>query len=146
MLVEKGVKATIVMRAQAPRAQPLLVARLRRHESSGAAQVLAGRTVAALDHAGTRLRVRLAGGGELEVDHVVVLFGYRPNSDAPWLAGLALDKDADGYLIVDRNMETSCRGAFAIGDVSNPAHPCIATAIAGGTMAAREIQRRLSAR
>jgi thioredoxin reductase (NADPH) len=107
---------------------------------------LAGRTVAALDHAGTRLRVRLAGGGELEVDHVVVLFGYRPNTDAPWLAGLALDKDADGYLIVDRNMETSCRGAFAIGDVSNPAHPCIATAIAGGTMAAREIQRRLSAR
>jgi thioredoxin reductase len=146
MLVEKGVKATIVMRAQAPRAQSLLVARLRQHESSGAAQVLAGRTVAALDHAGTRLRVRLAGGGELEVDHVVVLFGYRPNSDAPWLAGLALDKDADGYLIVDRNMETSCRGAFAIGDVSNPAHPCIATAIAGGTMAAREIQRRLSAR
>jgi thioredoxin reductase (NADPH) len=146
MLVEKGVKATVVMRAQAPRAQPLLVARLRQHESSGKAAVLAGRSVEAIDDAGRRLRVRLAGGGELEADHVVVLFGYRPNTDALWLAGLALDKDADGYLIVDRNMETSCRGVFAIGDISNAAHPCIATAIASGTMAARTIQRRLSAR
>ena len=77
---------------------------------------------------------------------MVLLFGYRPNTDAPWLAGLALDKDADGYLVVDRNMETSCRGVFAIGDIGNPAHPCIATAIASGTMAARTIQRRLSAR
>jgi thioredoxin reductase (NADPH) len=146
MLVERGVKATVVMRGQAPRAQPLLVARLRQHESSGAAEVLAGRTIAGLDDAGARLRVRLAGGGELKVDHVVVLFGYRPNSDAPWLAGLALDQDADGYLVVDRNMETSCRGVFAVGDISNPGHPCIATAIASGTMAAREIQRRLPAR
>ena len=93
-----------------------------------------------------RLRVRLSGGGDLEVDHVVLLLGYRPNTDEPWLAELALDQDADGYLIVDGNMETSCRGVFAVGDVANPTHPCIATAIASGTMAAREIQRRLSAR
>jgi thioredoxin reductase len=146
MLVEKGVKATVVMRSQEPKAQPLLVARLRHHGSSGKADVLAGRTVAALDDAGARLRVRLAGGGELEADHVVLLFGYRPNTDAPWLAGLALDQDAGGYLIVDGNMETSCRGVFAIGDISKPAHPCIATAIASGTIAARTIQRRLSAR
>jgi hypothetical protein len=31
-----------------------------------------------------------------------------------------------------------------MGDVANPRHPCIATAIASGTMAAREIQRRLA--
>jgi thioredoxin reductase (NADPH) len=146
MLAEKGVKATVVMRAQAPRAQPLLVARLRPHVSAGTAEILAGRSVEALDEAGERLRVRLAGGGELEVDHVVLLFGYRPNTDAPWLKELALEQDPDGYLTVDRNVETSCRGLFAVGDVSNPAHPCIATAIASGTMAAREIQRRLSAR
>jgi thioredoxin reductase len=52
--------------------------------------------------------------------------------------------DAHGYLEVDRNMETSCRGVFAAGDVANPAHPCIATAIASGTIAAREIQRRFA--
>jgi len=146
MLIEKGVRATIVMRSPAPKAQPLLVARLRERAASGPAEVLAERTVEALDDAGARVRVRLSGGGELAVDHVVLLFGYRPNTDEPWLAGLALDQDPDGYLIVDRNMETSCRGVFAVGDVGNPAHPCIVTALASGAMAAREIQRRLSAR
>jgi thioredoxin reductase (NADPH) len=146
MLIEKGVRATIVMRAKAPTAQPLLVARLRTHERSGMAQVMAEQTVEALDDTGGRIRVGLSGGGALEVDHVVLLFGYRPNTGEPWLAGLALEHDALGYLVVDRNMETSCRGVFAAGDVANPLHPCIATAIAAGTMAAREIQRRLSPR
>ncbi len=144
MLVERGVRATVVMRAKEPRGQPLLVERLRRHASSGKAEILASRTVEALEEAGTRVRVRLGGGGELEVDHVVLLFGYRPNTNEPWLAGLALDQDPHGYLIVDGNRETSCRGVFAVGDVSNPVHPCIATALASGTMAAREIQKRFA--
>ena len=146
MVVEKGVRATVVMRSETPRAQPLLVERLRRHVASGMADILAGRTVEALDDAGNRVRVGLSGGGGIEVDHVVLLLGYRPNTDEPWLAGLALDQDAEGYLVVDGNRETSCRGIFAVGDISNPVHPCIVTALASGTMAAREIQRRLSAR
>jgi thioredoxin reductase (NADPH) len=144
ILVEKGVHATVVMRAREPHAQPRLVARLRAHEPSGMANVIAGRTVAALDDAGGKVRVRLDDGTDIEVDHVILLLGYQPNTDEPWLAGLALGKDANGYLEVDGNMETSCRGVFAVGDAANPAHPCIATAIASGTMAAREIQRRLA--
>lgn len=143
VLAEKGVQVTIVMRSKSPHARPQLIDRLRRHEASGTAKVLAERTVAALDDAGSKVRVRLDGGGEIEADHVVLLLGYRPNTAEPWLAGLALEKDPDGYLIVDGNMETSCRGVFAVGDVANPVHPCIATAIASGTMAAREIQKRL---
>jgi len=146
MLVEKGVRPTVVMRANEPKGQPLLVQRLREHASSGKAEILAGRTVEALEQAGARVRVRLAGGGALEVDHVVLLLGYQPNTDEPWLAQLALEQDTDGYLIVDGNRETPCRGVFAVGDVSNPVHPCIVTALASGTMAAREIQRRLSTR
>jgi thioredoxin reductase (NADPH) len=144
ILVEKGVRVTIVMRSKAPRAQPLLVERLRRNQASGMATVIAGHTVEALEDAGSRVRVRLDGGGEIEVDHVVLLFGYRPNTNEPWLAELALATDALGYLMVDGNMETSCRGVFAVGDVSNPAHPCIATAIANGTVAARTIEKRLA--
>ena len=143
VLAEKGVHVTIVMRSKSPHARPQLIDQLRRHEASGTVKVLAGRTVAALDDAGPKVRVRLDGGGEIEVDHVVLLLGYRPNTAEPWLAGLALEKDRDGYLIVDGNMETSCRGVFAVGDVANPVHPCIATAIGSGTMAAREIQKRL---
>jgi thioredoxin reductase (NADPH) len=144
ILLESGVRVTIVMRSQAPRAQPVLVERVRKHAASGKARVLAERTVAALDDAGPGVRVRLDDGCELAVDHVVLLFGYRANTDQPWLAGLALEKDAHGYLLVDRNMETSCRGVFAIGDVANPVHPCIPTAVAAGTMAAREIEKRLA--
>jgi thioredoxin reductase (NADPH) len=144
MLVEKGVRVTVVMRSKSPRAQPLLVKRLREHQAAGTARVMAERTVEALDHAGSTVRVRLAGGGEIEVDHVVLLFGYQPNTNEPWLAELALATDALGYLVVDGNMETSCRGVFAVGDVSNPAHPCIATAIASGTVAARTIEKRLA--
>ncbi len=68
--------------------------------------------------------------------------GRIPNE--PWLAELALATDAPGYLAVDGNMETSCRGVFAVGDVANPAHPCIATAIGSGTIAARAIAKRLA--
>jgi thioredoxin reductase (NADPH) len=144
MLAESGVRVTIVMRSKAPRAQPLLVERLRPHQVSGMATVMAERTVEALDAAAPRVRVRFVGGGDIEVDHVVLLFGYRPNTNEPWLAELALATDALGYLVVDGNMETSCRGVFAVGDVSNSAHPCIATAIASGTVAARAIEKRLT--
>src|SRR5438309_1860838 len=127
-----------------PRAQPVLVERLRRHQASGMATVMAEHTVDALDDGTSRVRVRLDGGGDIEVDHVVLLFGYRPNTNESWLAELALATDALGYLVVDGNMETSCRGVFAVGDVSNPAHPCIATAIGSGTVAARTIEKRLA--
>jgi thioredoxin reductase (NADPH) len=143
-LAEKGVRVTLVMRSQAPKAQPLLVERLRGYQASGIAKVLAGRAVAALDDAGAKVRVRLDDGGEIAVDRIALLFGYQPNSDEPWLAELAPKTDAHCYLVVDGNMETSCRGLFAVGDISNPAHPCIATAIAAGTMAARAIQQRLA--
>jgi thioredoxin reductase (NADPH) len=142
MLIEKGVRATVVMRSTVPRAQPRLVARLRAHERSGVAQILTERTVTALDEAGAGVRLRLSSGEEIEADHVIVLFGYQPATSEPWLSALALAADAQGYLEIDGNMETSSRGVFAIGDVVNPAHPCIATAIAGGTMAAREMQKR----
>jgi thioredoxin reductase (NADPH) len=145
MLAEKGVRVTVVMRSRSPTARPRLVEELRKHEASGTARVMVERSVGALEEAGARVRLRLSGGGELEVDHVVLLFGYRPNTGEPWLAGLSLEKDRNGYLVADSNMETSCRGVFAVGDVSNPAHPCIATAIGSGTMAAREIQRRYAA-
>jgi thioredoxin reductase (NADPH) len=143
MLAEQGVKPTIIMRSRSPRAQPLMVERLRQFESSGAARVIAGRTVDALDHAGeAALNLRLDDGAKLAADQVLLLLGYRPNSDASWLAEINLERDKHGYFIVDANKETSCRGVFAIGDVADPLHPCIATAIAAGAMAAREIARR----
>jgi thioredoxin reductase (NADPH) len=143
MLVEKGVRVTIVMRSPAPKARPLLVQRLGKHQSSGMAQILGRRTVRALEDAHPGVRLRLDDGDHLDADHVVLLLGYRANTDESWMAALAIEKDQRGYVVADANMETSCPGAFAVGDVANPVHPCIATAIATGTMAAREIGKRL---
>jgi thioredoxin reductase len=144
MLVEKGVRVTIVMRSQAPKAQPLMVQRLRKHQSSRMARILARRSVQALEDSDSKVRLRLDDGDHIEADHVVLLFGYRPNTGESWMTELALKQDRRGYLVVDANMETSCPGVFAVGDVANPIHPCIATAIGSGTMAAREIGRRLA--
>ena len=144
MLAERGAQVTLVMRTISPRARPQLIDQLRRYEASGLARVMAERSVEALDDLGCRLGVRLSGGERILVDRVVLLLGYRPNAREPWLAELAPRLDANGYIVVDGNMETSCRSLFAVGDVANPAHPCIATAIASGTMAAREIQRQLT--
>ncbi len=140
MLAEKGIEVTIVMRSQVPKAQPLLIERLRPHQASGMARVLAGRTVMALAADDRAVRLRLDDSSEFAVDRVVLLFGYQPNADLPWLDELSLTTDARGYIVVDGNAETSCRGVFAVGDLVNPGHPCIATALASGTMAARQIR------
>src|SRR5262249_16832686 len=144
MLAEKGVRATVIMRSATPHAQPLLVERLRPHQASGLASVLAEQTVAAVEELGGKGRIRLDAGGTIGVDDMLLLLGYRPNTDEPWLAGLPLENDADRSRGVNGNMESSCPGVFAIGDVANPAHPSIATAIGSGTIAAREIQRRVA--
>ena len=142
ILLQRDVRVTIVMRSKAPQAQPRLVARIEAQVRKGRAAVLAGRTVASLAEAGGRIDLRLDDGSGFTADRIVLLFGYRPNTHQPWLADLALRQNDDGYLEVDGNMQTSCPGVFAVGDVANPAHPCVATAIAAGTMAAREIARQ----
>jgi thioredoxin reductase (NADPH) len=144
MLAERGIRVTVIMRSKLPKAQPLLVERLRGHQASGLVTVLAERTVAALEEADSKVRIRLHGGDEIEADRMALLFGYRPNTDQPWLRALAPATDALGYLVVDGNMETPCRGLFAAGDVANPEDPCIATAIASGAVAARQVAKRLA--
>ncbi|TMJ40800.1 MAG: NAD(P)/FAD-dependent oxidoreductase, partial [Alphaproteobacteria bacterium] len=66
MLAEKGVRVSVLMRSQSPRAQPVLVERLRLYQISGLVQVISGRTVEALHDAGSGVKVRLNGGGEIE--------------------------------------------------------------------------------
>src|SRR5262249_61882784 len=48
MLAEKGVRVTIVMRSKSPRAQPLLVERLREYQAAEMARVMVERKVEAL--------------------------------------------------------------------------------------------------
>jgi thioredoxin reductase len=144
MLAEKGTAVTIVMRSRRPRARPRLVDALRPYEAAGLARIAPECTVEGLEEDGSRLRLQLSDGTRVETDRVVLLLGYRPGTSGGWLAELSPALDAEGYLLVNAGMETSCRGLFAAGDVANPAHPCVAVAVASGAIAARTIQRRLA--
>jgi thioredoxin reductase (NADPH) len=142
-LAAQGKRVTVAMRGKAPRAQPVLQQRIEADIAAGRVTIKPGVAVATLED-GPRIGVRFDDGSRIAVDRIVLCFGYAPNTQAPWIESLQLKRDGGGYLVVDGNAETSHRGVFAIGDVSNPRHPCAATAIAAGTMAAREILKRFT--
>lgn len=70
---------------------------------------------------------------ELPVGGVFIFVGFLPNSD---LIKAHVDHDEAGYLLTDRNMETSIEGLWAVGDVRAQLTKQIATAVGDGTTAA----------
>lgn len=141
-IARPGRRVTVALRAAAPRAQRLLVERVRALEARGLAEIRRGVSVVALGDDAHAMRVTFDDGTTLAADRIVLCLGFTPNSGEAWMQGLGLRRDGEGYLLVDGNMETSCRGVFAVGDIANPVHPCTVTALATGAMAAREIMKR----
>ena len=86
-------------------------ARLRRR----GVRIHAGTTVTFIDARADGLLVRLAGGHELEADHVVVGAGVNPSTQLAADAGLEL---ALGGIAVSASLRTSAPGVHAIGDVA----------------------------
>jgi len=70
---------------------------------------------------------------ELAVGGVFIFVGFVPNSD---LLKAHADHDPAGYLLTDRNMQTSIEGLWAVGDVRAQLTKQIATAVGDGTTAA----------
>ncbi len=70
---------------------------------------------------------------ELPVGGVFIFVGFLPNSD---LVGSHVDHDSAGYLLTDRDMQTSIPGLWAVGDVRAQLTKQIATAVGDGTTAA----------
>ena len=62
-----------------------------------------------------------------------IFVGFVPNSS---LLKVHVDHDAAGYLLTDRNMQTSVEGIWAVGDVRAQLTKQIATAVGDGTTAA----------
>lgn len=75
----------------------------------------------------------------LPVDAVLVRIGYEPNSE---LVRAQVDLDEAGYARVTHEHETSVRGVFAIGDISNRLAPTISGAIGAGATVAKVIAAR----
>jgi thioredoxin reductase (NADPH) len=70
---------------------------------------------------------------ELKVGGVFIFIGFVPNSG---LFKVHVDHDAGGYIVTDRNMQTSIEGIWAVGDVRAQLTKQIATAVGDGTTAA----------
>jgi len=79
---------------------------------------------------------------ELHVGGVFIFIGFVPNSS---LLKVHVDHDEAGYLLTDRNMQTSVEGIWAVGDVRSQLTNQIATAVGDGTTAAVAAQQYISA-
>lgn len=79
---------------------------------------------------------------QLAVRGVLIRIGVEPNTE---LLREQLELDQQGYVVVNREQETSVPMVFAAGDVSNPAAPTISGATGAGATAAKVIAARLNA-
>ncbi len=80
-----------------------------------------GVEVSAVEAAGGRVVVRLADGGTVEADLLVVCIGVSPNVALAEAAGL----QTDNGILVDEHLATSDPDVFAAGDVANELHPVL---------------------
>jgi dihydrolipoamide dehydrogenase len=55
-----------------------------------------------------------------ETDKVLVVVGRRPNTDGIGLEKVGVQTDSHGFVQVDKKMQTSVPGVFAVGDVVGP--------------------------
>ena len=78
---------------------------------------------------------------KLLVDAVLVRIGVQPNSEI-FRDQVALD--AAGYFITERNCATNIDGIFAIGDISSPLAPTIASSAGNGATVAKVIRDLLT--
>jgi thioredoxin reductase (NADPH) len=79
----------------------------------------------------------------IKTQGVLVRIGYEPNTEA---FRDQLKTDADGYIWVTSETETSVPHVFAIGDISNPSAPTISGATGAGATAAKIIYTRFASK
>jgi thioredoxin reductase (NADPH) len=77
----------------------------------------------------------------LETDGVFVYIGLIP---ATKIFEGQMDMDDNGYIVTDRQHQTSVPRVFAAGDVQNPNFRQIVVAAGSGAMAAMEAERLLA--
>lgn len=90
---------------------------------------------------GVRIKdVRTGQTSELPVDGVFIYIGYNPNS---YIVKELVKLDERGYILTDANMQTSCPGLFAAGDVRQKSLRQVVTAVADGAIAAVSAEKYL---
>jgi len=135
LLAEVGCHVTLLVRAR-PRARAEFRERV---AGEPRIEVLENTRVLAVNGEERVTGLRLAserGDFELPVSAVVIKIGVVPNSE--WCAG-RLDRDAEGYVLVDEHFGTSQPRVWAIGDVTRPPVASVAVALGQATLAVAAI-------
>jgi thioredoxin reductase (NADPH) len=126
-------KVYVIHRRNEFRAQPILLDRARANPKiefildSHVQSIVGDEKVRGLRYQRQGKDVELAVGG------VFIFVGFVPNSK---LLKVHVDHDEAGYILTDRNMQTSVPGIWAVGDVRAQLTKQIATAVGDGTTAA----------
>ena len=68
----------------------------------------------------------------IKVDGLFLAIGHKPNLE---FLNLNLEKDKNGYIIVDENMQTNIKNVYACGDIVSKSFKQIVTACADGAIA-----------
>lgn len=126
-------KVYIIHRREGLRAQPVLQERARANPKI---EFILNAQVKEIYGEGAVKGVRLVQDGRertLEVGGVFIFVGFLPNSG---ILRAHVDHDAGGYILTERDMETSIEGVWAVGDVRAQLTKQIATAVGDGTTAA----------
>ncbi len=101
-----------------------------------------------LDVEGERIRAAWADRSDTVHDWLLVLFGYRPDTDIlDAFTGVPRPTlGAGGHVRVDAWQRTDVPGIYAAGDLTETPQPSVAAAIAQGLAAARAMERDLRGR
>ncbi len=135
-------KVHILHRRSELRAQPILVDRAR---ANGKIDFIFDAKVTEISGNDKVQLVRYQQDGqakELPVGGVFIFVGFVPNSG---LLKVHVEHDEAGYIVTDRNMQTSVEGIWAVGDVRAQLTKQIATAVGDGTTAAVAASAYISA-
>jgi NAD(P) transhydrogenase len=83
-------------------------------------QVILGAGTEAVTRAGDQLHVRLSNGATFDAEAVFFATGRQPNTEDLGLADVGVAVNRRGFIVVDRNFQTSVPGVYAAGDVLGP--------------------------
>lgn len=85
--------------------------------------------------------VEFENGERQSFEIILIRVGVEPNTE--FLRG-KIELDAQGYIKINENCETSAKNIYAVGDVANPISPTISTAVGMGATVAKTIFAELS--
>jgi thioredoxin reductase (NADPH) len=80
--------------------------------------------------------------GQIDTDGVFIFIGHTPNSN---LFNNQLKLDANGFIVIDNQMQTNIAGVYAAGEVADPHFRQVVTSAGMGASAAIEATRFLEA-